>query len=48
VFLLEAHQQPQQRIQKLGGPVGQGKKELPLRLIEDRGLVKRATRGRIE
>ena len=38
----------QQRIQKLGSPVGQSEEELPLRLIEDRELVKHATLGRIE
>jgi hypothetical protein len=38
----------QQRIQKLGSPIGQGEEELPLRLIEDRGLVEGAALGRVE
>lgn len=40
--------QCQQRIQKLGSPVGKGEEELPLRRIEDRGLVEGAALGRVE
>ncbi|SMB80105.1 hypothetical protein SAMN00120144_3886 [Hymenobacter roseosalivarius DSM 11622] len=38
----------QQRVQELGGPVRQGEKELALRMIESRRLVKRAPLGRIK
>ena len=38
----------QQRGQKLGGPVGQGKKELPLGVIENRRLVEGTTLGGVE
>jgi len=38
----------QQGIQKLGGSVRQSKKELPLRVVEFWGLVKRAAPGRIK